>query len=137
VNLEPLAIERTVYCLASGYAGTLDLYARVKGALTVLDWKSGKAIYPEAFLQNIAYRHAATRAGLPSAQGLIVRLPKRLDDPAWEVMPVPATLMLDDFLAALRLWRWHRGMNGQPTGAQGVGGASQNAVPCPTDVIEA
>ncbi len=137
VNLEPLAIERTVYCLACGYAGTLDLYARVKGALTVLDWKSGKAIYPEAFLQNIAYRHAATRAGLPSAQGLIVRLPKRLDDPAWEVMPVPATLTLDDFLAALRLWRWHRGMNGQPTGAQGVGGASQNAVPCPTDVIEA
>jgi len=69
VDLEPLAIERTVYCLGCGYAGTLDLYARVKGVLTVLDWKSGKAIYPEAFLQNLAYRHAATRAGLPSAQG--------------------------------------------------------------------
>jgi len=41
--LEPLAIERTVYCLACGYAGTLDLYARVKGVLTVFDWKSGKA----------------------------------------------------------------------------------------------
>jgi hypothetical protein len=67
VNLEPLAIERTVYCLECGYAGTLDLYARVKGVLTVLDWKSGKAIYPEAFLQNLAYRHAATRGGLSSA----------------------------------------------------------------------
>ena len=44
VHLEPLAIERTVYCLACGYAGTLDLYARVKGVPTVLDWKSGKAI---------------------------------------------------------------------------------------------
>jgi hypothetical protein len=118
VTLEPLAIERTVYCLACGYAGTLDLYARVKGILTVLDWKSGKAIYPEAFLQNLAYRHAATHAGLPSAQGLIVRLPKHLDDPAWEVMPVPATLTLEDFLAALRLWRWQRAMNGQPTGDQ-------------------
>jgi hypothetical protein len=118
VNLKPLAIERAVYCLECGYAGTLDLYARVKGVLTVLDWKSGKAIYPEAFLQNLAYRHAATRAGLPSTQGLIVRLPKQLNDPAWEVMPVPATLTLEDFLAALRLWRWQRAMNGQPTGDQ-------------------
>jgi hypothetical protein len=132
VDLEPLAIERTVYCLACGYAGTLDLYARVKGVLTVLDWKSGKAIYPEAFLQNLAYRHAATCAGLPSAQGLIVRLPKILGDPAWEVMPVPATLTLEDFLAALRLWRWQRAMNGQPTGDQRVGRWSQCAVPCPT-----
>jgi hypothetical protein len=134
VTLEPLAIERTVYCLECGYAGTLDLYARVKGVLTVLDWKSGKAIYPEAFLQNLAYRHAATRAGLPSAQGLIVRLPKHLEDPAWEVMSVPAALTLEDFLAALRLWRWQRAMNGQPTGDQHGGGASHCEVSSPTSV---
>src|SRR3989454_5959068 len=84
IALEPLAIERTVYCAACGYAGTLDLYARVEGALTVLDWKSGRAIYPEAFLQNVAYRHAATRQGLPSSQGLIVRVPKLVEDPSWE-----------------------------------------------------
>jgi len=116
VALEPLAIERTVYCYACGYAGTLDLYARVKGVLTVLDWKSGKAIYPEAFLQNVAYRHAAKRRRMPSTQGLIVRLPKLVDDPAWEVMPVPATLSIEDFLAAMRLWRWLRRMEGKPTG---------------------
>ena len=34
--MEPLVIERTVYSLACGYAGTLDLYARAKGVLTVL-----------------------------------------------------------------------------------------------------
>jgi len=116
VSLEPLAIERTVYCEVCGYAGTLDLYARVSGVLTVLDWKSGKAIYPEAFLQNVAYRHAATRRGLPSAQGLIVRLPKYQDDPAWEAMPVPEALTIEDFRAALRLWRWQRRMAGQPEG---------------------
>ena len=132
VDLEPVAIEPTVYCLECGYAGTLDLYARVKGVLTVLDWKSGKAIYPEAFLQNLAYRHAATRAGLPSTQGLIVRLPKHLDDPAWEVMPVPATLRLEDFLAALRLWRWQRAMSGQPTGDQQVDRASHREISSPT-----
>ncbi len=116
VALGPLAIERTVYCEVCGYAGTLDLYARVRGVLTVLDWKSGKAIYPEAFLQNVAYRHAAMRRGMPSAQGLIVRLPKYQEDPAWEAMPVPESLTVEDFRAALRLWRWHRRMTGRPEG---------------------
>jgi hypothetical protein len=116
VALEPLAIERAVYCDVCGYAGTLDLYARVHGVLTVLDWKSGKAIYPEAFLQNVAYRHAATRQGMPSTQGLIVRLPKYQDDPAWEAMPVPEALSVEDFRAALRLWRWQRRMAGQTEG---------------------
>jgi len=116
VELAPLAIERTVYCLDCGYAGTLDLYARVKGVPSVLDWKTGRAIYPEAFLQNVAYRHAARRLGMASDQGLIVRLPKLLDDPAWEVMAVPATLRQADFLAALHLWRWQRHMAGRSTG---------------------
>ena len=118
VALEPLGIERTVYCVECGYAGTLDLYAKVKGVLSVLDWKTGRAIYPEAFLQNVAYRHAAQRLGMPAAQGLIVRLPKLLDDPAWEVMPVPETLGLPDFLAALRLWRWQRHMEGRSSGTR-------------------
>src|SRR5262245_25640174 len=116
VALEPLAIERTVYCLECGYAGTLDLYARVKGVTTILDWKTGRAIYPEAFLQNVAYRHAARRLGLVSEQGMIVRLPKLLDDPAWEVMTVPARLGHGDFLAALQLWRWQRHMAGRSAG---------------------
>src|SRR3989475_1470574 len=116
VALEPLIVERTVYCLECGYAGTLDLYAKVKGVLTVLDWKTGKAIYPEAFLQNVAYRHAAQRLGMPSAQGLIVRLPKLLEDPAWEVMAVPEGLSVPDFQAALRLWRWQRQMEGRRIG---------------------
>jgi hypothetical protein len=85
--------------------------------VTVLDWKSGRAIYPEAFLQNVAYRHAAARQGLPSSQGLIVRVPKLVDDPSWEVMAVPETLVIDDFMAAARLWRWQRRMEGKPIGA--------------------
>ncbi len=64
----------------------------------------------------MAYRHAATRRGLPSMQGLIVRLPKYQDDPAWEAMLVPEALTIEEFRAALRLWRWQRRMKGQPEG---------------------
>src|SRR5262249_4509453 len=81
-------------------------------------------IYAEAFLQNVAYRHAAKRLRMPSAQGLIVRLPKLVTDPTWEVMPVPTMLSIEDFLAAMRLWRWLRRMEGKPTGHSdgGAGG---------------
>ncbi|HMH53110.1 MAG TPA: hypothetical protein VK548_22920 [Candidatus Acidoferrum sp.] len=68
------------------------------------------------FLQNVAYEHPATRAGLPVEQGLIVRLPKLLGDPAWEVMLVPEELRIEDFQAALALWRWQRLMDARPVG---------------------
>lgn len=125
VALESLAIERVVYCEDCGYAGTLDLYARVKGIPTVLDWKTGRAIYPEAFLQNVAYRHAAARLGMPPEQGIIVRLPKQFDDPAWEAMHVAETVTMEDFLAALQLWRWQRRMEGRSLGREnGTAGSS-------------
>jgi hypothetical protein len=131
VALEPLAIEHTVYCEVCGYAGTLDLYARVAGRLTILDWKSGKAIYPEAFLQNVAYRHAAARRGMTAVQGLIVRLPKYLDDPAWEAMLVPDSLTIEDFRSALSLWRWQRRMTGQPEGDRPAGTSSCHPTEAP------
>ena len=31
-------------------------------------------------------------------------------------MAVPETLVIDDFLAAVRLWRWQRQMEGKPIG---------------------
>jgi hypothetical protein len=121
VEFRPLAVEQTVACLACGYAGTLDWLAEVKGVRTLGDIKTGRAIYGEAFLQNVAYRHAAAGLGLPSSQGCIVRLPKTVDDPAFEVQWVPETVTLEDFLAALRLWRWQRQMAGRPTGDRGGG----------------
>src|SRR5262249_378680 len=89
VEFEPIAVEAGGYCESWGYAGTLDWIARVKGVVTLGDIKTGKAVYPEAFLQNIAYRHAARIQGMPSAQGMIVRLPKVTEDPAFEAVVVP------------------------------------------------
>jgi hypothetical protein len=107
VALKPVLIEKTVYSLAHGFAGTLDLLARVDGVLTVVDFKSGKAIYPEASLQNAAYQTAMREMGYAPAAGLIVRLPKLESDPAFEVAPVPAAAdLFPVFLAVKELWRW-------------------------------
>jgi hypothetical protein len=115
-NLVPLIVEQTVWSAKYGYAGTLDLFAeldfpdRTRGR-AVLDWKSGKAIYKESPLQNSAYVEALIEMGhaeRPIA-GMIVRLPKVVDDPQFEVKFIPprdVTASFKPFLHALELWRW-------------------------------
>lgn len=54
---EILENERTVFS-PLGYAGTLDMLAKVGGVTTVVDIKTGKDIYQEANLQVSAYLEA-------------------------------------------------------------------------------
>jgi hypothetical protein len=117
VDFTPLAAEQTVFCPGCGYAGTFDTIAKVRGVVTLLDYKTSKAIYPEAFLQSIAYRHAAA---IETQQGMILRLPKVVEDPAFEAMVVPE-VPLPVFLSALTLWKWKRTMDGLPVGSRPTG----------------
>lgn len=108
VNLKPLLIEQQVWSAVHGYAGTMDLLAEIDGQLTVIDFKTGKRVYPEAHLQNAAYRVALREMGHGDAtQGIIVRLPKD------EADPQPEAVVADDeatsfqaFLSAKSLWVW-------------------------------
>ena len=112
-DFQPVRSEFSVYSLSEGYAGTADWLARVNGKLTLGDYKTGKAIYPESYLQNVAYRHAAHEMGAPKIEhGLIVRLPKTLDDPEFEAAPVPE-IDFDVFRSALVLWKFMRQMDGR------------------------
>lgn len=108
VNLQPKFIEQTVYSRVHGYAGTMDLLADVNGIETLIDFKTGKAIYAEAFLQNVAYQVALSEMGHGTVQaGAIIRLPKIQNDPAFEVGTVPpATDLFPTFLAVKELWKW-------------------------------
>lgn len=108
VNLKPLFIEQVVFSRAHKYAGTMDLLAEVNGAVTLVDFKTGKAIYAEAHLQNVAYQVALREMGHTTpAGGLIVRLPKVETDPAFETAAVPAVSELFPyFLSVLNVWKW-------------------------------
>jgi hypothetical protein len=115
VNLKPIAIEQVIWSRTHGYAGTLDLLAEVDGVLTVIDWKTGKAVYPEAHLQNAAYRQAIREMGHGDPkQGLIVRLPKIETDPNFEVVEAkPEEPMFFKFLNAISLWKWAQEMDAE------------------------
>lgn len=54
------AIERRVYSRRFRYSGTFDVvgYSREDERLYLIDWKTGKSIYPEFRLQTAAYVHA-------------------------------------------------------------------------------
>lgn len=107
-DLKPLVIERVVYSTIHGYAGTMDLLARVNGQLTLIDFKTGKGVYAESHLQSAAYATALAEMGYAApARALIVRLPKVETDPAFEVVAVPpAAELLPVFLAVKTLWTW-------------------------------
>jgi hypothetical protein len=108
VHLKPRMAEEVLYSTVHGYAGTMDLLADVDGMLTLIDFKTGKSIYPEAFLQSAAYQVALAEMGhqIPTA-ALILRLPKVETDPAFEVGIVPPVAdLFPVFLATKQLWAW-------------------------------
>ena len=112
VSLTPLLIEQTVFSRTHRFAGTMDLLAEVNGVPTLVDFKTGKAVYREAHLQNVAYQVALDEMGHGTpAQGLIIRLPKVQTDPEFEVVECPpAEALFPSFLAVLDVWKWwHEG----------------------------
>lgn len=108
VNLKPLLIEQQVFSLTYGYAGTMDLLAEVNGLVTLVDFKTGKAVYAEAHLQNVAYQAALIEMGhLKPDQGMIVRLPKNETDPGFEAVTCPSVAdLLPTFLHVKSVWEW-------------------------------
>jgi hypothetical protein len=134
VQLQPQFIEQVIFSRTHQYAGTMDLCATLDAAalLTVLerqgtvdvtlaewlrtrntvtaliDFKSGRAVYPDSFLQSAAYSRALAEMGHGRVDGgLIVRLPKVTSDPGFQVVVVPpARDLFPVFLAARQLWQW-------------------------------
>ena len=108
VNFRPLAVESMVVSHIYGFAGTQDcLSAEIDGVVTQCDWKTGKAVYYEAHLQNAAYRVAVREMGIADPKaGLILRLPKTKEEPGFEAVPArDEQQCFEVFLAAKKLWQ--------------------------------
>lgn len=118
VKLKPRAIEKRLFSTLFGFGGTLDLLAEMeipvgdgspemKTVWVVADFKTGKHIYTESFLQNIAYRMALKEEGIHVSHGVIVRLPKYEEDPEFDAKMVPDDPQLAVvFLALVIVYRW-------------------------------
>lgn len=97
-----------------GYVGTGDLIAEVDGKNSVLDWKTGKRIYPEYFLQTASYQKAYEEEFPHNklAQRLIVNIGR---DGKLATETRDNSTLEDDFqtfLALLQVWRWDQSNRG-------------------------
>lgn len=103
--------ESTVFSRQHGYAGTLDAILQIDNKRYVVDYKSGKSVWPEAALQISAYRYAdflgrpdGREDALPPCDGgLVLHIRPR----GYDILPVDtSTAVFDTFLSALDLFRW-------------------------------
>lgn len=107
----PLLVERRIYSRKHGFSGTLDLLARVKGKVKVIDYKSSKSLYSEYHLQTAAYAMAYEEETGERIQGrILVRLGK--EDGAFETRELPFRYKLEEdyqvFLATKQLYDWQQ-----------------------------
>lgn len=108
-HFEPLFMERVLWSPALGVIGTADFVGKVNGRLAVLDYKSGKKIYPEAWMQMAAYakmyeeefqQYPLDRYAVNVKRDGGLEVQKRSFD-TWE-------RDFDAFLACLALYIWER-----------------------------
>jgi len=106
-----LESERKIYSKKYNYAGTCDAVAIVNGELTIIDFKTTNAVYPEMFLQTVAYQKAfEEETGKKVIKNLILRLYKEIPEKGIPPFEVLETTNHEEnfktFLACKRIYEW-------------------------------
>lgn len=110
-SLEYVAAERRILSVKHGYAGTLDILAKIDNELWLLDVKTSKKLYPEFRMQTAAYAKAfEEETGVPIAKRAVILVPKHMKRPLVSFVPFEdddATISdFDAFLSCLTLYHW-------------------------------
>jgi hypothetical protein len=70
----PILCEQSYISENLQYGGQIDCYAKVDGLYTLLDFKTGKAIYDEQFCQLAAYKRLLDEEGMAVENTMILRI---------------------------------------------------------------
>lgn len=73
-EFKPILIEQPLVSEEHRFGGTVDLYGMLDGVHTLVDLKTGKAIYPEMVYQLAAYRQLLIEHGYTVDNVRIVRI---------------------------------------------------------------
>ena len=73
-KIEPIMLEKPMVSEKLRYGGTLDCYCMLDGIPTLIDFKTGKAIYDEYFVQTAAYKELLLELKLPVERVQILRI---------------------------------------------------------------
>lgn len=117
-EVKPILVEVPLVSEKHKYGGTPDVYGEMDGELTLLDFKTGAAIYPEFFLQVAAYSQLLIENGYPHQKIIILNLPKSEGD-SFQVQQVSADsleLQFKKFMHCVEIWELDREMKIKKTG---------------------
>ncbi len=80
-KIEPILLEKPLVSEKWRYGGTPDNYCKLDGVFTLLDYKSGKGIYDEHFIQvGGGYRQLLIDHDHPVDQVIILNVPRTEDE---------------------------------------------------------
>lgn len=106
---EPVMTEVSVWgeVPAGVYAGSFDAIVRLCGEVVILDWKTGKGVYPDVAIQLACYRYATEILGGGPMIEVEAAAVVHVRPEAVKLYPVSATReKLDVFDALYRVWQW-------------------------------
>lgn len=73
-KVEPIICEVPMVSDTMRFGGTVDCYCKLDGKPVLLDFKTGKAIYEEYFVQTSAYKELLIENGYPVEEVKILRV---------------------------------------------------------------
>jgi hypothetical protein len=79
-KIEPILVEASLISEEYQFGGTIDFFGKVDGQPTLVDFKTGKAIYPEFFYQLAAYEHLLGEDGHLIEVTRILRIGRNEDE---------------------------------------------------------
>ncbi len=105
-NIEPIFNEQAFVSERYKYGGTLDFYCKIDGKYTLVDFKSGKGIFNEHFLQVSAYANLLKEQKHKVEQIMILNIGRNEDEPFQHKEIAPSTIKkyFDMFKALLKVY---------------------------------
>jgi len=79
-DIKPILLEVPLVSKQYKYGGTIDNYCSLNGSLTLIDYKTSKAIYPEMFYQLAAYQQLLQENGHRVTHTKILRIGRNEDE---------------------------------------------------------
>lgn len=79
-KVEPILVETPLISEQHRFGGTIDFFGNVDGQPTLVDFKTGKAIYSEFFYQLAAYEQLLSEAGYLVEAIRILRIGRNEDE---------------------------------------------------------
>jgi hypothetical protein len=108
-KVEPIECEVPLVSEIHKYGGCLDFYGRIDGVLTLKDYKSGKAIWPEHLYQVAAYKELAIENDMPVEAVGILQIGRAEDEGFSEKVIGDTKIEWQIFWHCLQLYRLRKG----------------------------